>query len=141
VCEGILNFVPLRFNSVEGKTSKPCRRPASLRRSVTAFGLRPADLMNVQNADHQADESSQKYNAHTNVNERVYFLPPFGWFRLREQVFFDLPINGHSPNLFCLLIVADMNSLDVSRRCACQILQIIGHKLSFAPNPDFHDGL
>jgi len=53
--------------------------------------LRRADLMNMQNAYHQSDESSPKKDAHTNVNERVYFLPPFGWFRMREQNFSGMP--------------------------------------------------
>ena len=88
--------------------------------------------MNVQNADHQTDESSQKKNAHTNVNERVYFLPPVGRFRLREHIFSNVPIDGNSQNLFCLPIAVNMTNLAFPRRCACRILQIGGRKLSFA---------
>jgi hypothetical protein len=47
--------------------------------------------MKMQNANHQGDESGPKKDAHTNINERVLFLPPPGWFRLREQIFSNMP--------------------------------------------------
>jgi hypothetical protein len=51
-------------------------------------------LTHMQKAYHQTDEGSPKQDAHTNVKERVQFLPPLDGFQMREQIFSDTP-NHH----------------------------------------------